>query len=174
MRQVESILYVQRRRLSHLRPSGRRHLRVIDPRSKGDLIALKSSMEAVREAQRLLGPAPSEEGTAFHVRRLDKSGSAYFLVHIAGHTVCLDAATGTLLASAETPRLPVRMTREAALKRTRFGAMATAELVWVPSAVTQSMFDPLWAVTEGEHTLYVDQRGSVWDSLPMKRPGGAD
>lgn len=133
---------------------------------------LQTSIEAVREARRLLGLGPGEEGSAFHVRRLDLPGAAYFLVYVAGQVASLDAATGALMASAISPRLPLTLTREAAIDRAGVGVMATAELVWAPSAASQSMFDPIWAITEGEQTLYVGQRGGVWNTLPMKRPGG--
>jgi hypothetical protein len=135
-------------------------------------MTLESSWDAVHEAQRVLGLAGDDEGTAYRVRRLDKDGSAYFLVHTGGRAVCLDAETGALITSAETTRSPLILTREAAINRTGFGATATAELVWVPCAASQSMFDPIWAVTEGNHTLYADQRGNVWDALPVKQPGG--
>jgi hypothetical protein len=128
-------------------------------------------MEAVRQAQRLLGLAQDEEGTAFLVRRLDKTDSDYFLVHVGGHVACLNAVTGALMASAKTTRSPLTLTREAAIQRARLAA-AKAELVWSPSPASQSMFGPLWAVTESGSTIYVDQRGKVWDKLPANRPGG--
>ena len=135
-------------------------------------MALGSAMEAVREAQRLLGLSPREEGTAFRIQRLDQPGSAYFLILIGDRAVCLEAATGGLMASAQTPLPPLMLPRQAAIERAGFRPKASAELVWAPSVASQSMFDPLWAVTEGEHTRYVDQRGKLWDTLPVKRPGG--
>lgn len=135
-------------------------------------MALDSAMEAVRQAQQLLELSPGEEGTAFPIQRLDQPGSAYFLVLIADHAVCLDAATGALMASAQTPHPPLILPRQAAIERAGFRPKATAELVWAPSAASQSMFDPLWAVTEGEQTRYVDQREGLWNTLPVKRPGG--
>jgi hypothetical protein len=135
-------------------------------------MALNSAADAVCAARRALELPAGGEGKAFHVRRLDKSESAYFLVHTDGHAVCLDVETGALLASAEAPRSPLILTCEEAIERTRLGATAMAELVWAPVAASQSMFDPIWAVTEGRHTLYVDQRGNVWDTFPAKRPGG--
>ena len=135
-------------------------------------MALNSSREAVREARRLLGLAPGEEGTAYRVRRLDKTGTAYFLVFTENHVACLDAVSGELLATARTSRSPVTVTDRAAIERTAMGADATAELVWAPGMLSQSMFDPLWAITAGGQTLYVDQRGGLWNELRAKRPGG--
>jgi hypothetical protein len=135
-------------------------------------MVLHSSMEAVRQAQRLLGLAQDEEGTAFLVRRLDNPDLDYFLVHVGGQVACLDAATGALMASAKTTRSPLTLTREVAIQRASRLATAKAKLVWSPSPASQSMFDPLWAVTESGSTIYVDQRGKVWDKLPANRPGG--
>jgi len=135
-------------------------------------MSLDSPVEAVREAQRLLGLTQPAEGTAVRVRRLDKGGSDYFLVEVAGHVACLDAETGALMVSAETSRSPLTLTREAAIERSGGGPGARAELAWAPGRASQSMFDPFWVVTENDRTLYVDQRGNVWDSLAVKRPGG--
>jgi|tagenome__1003787_1003787.scaffolds.fasta_scaffold20625583_1 hypothetical protein len=130
-----------------------------------------SSAEAVRLARQLLGLAPDEEGSAFLVHRLDDADSDYFLVHVGGQVACLNATTGALLTSAKTTRSPLTLTREAAIQRAR-SAEAEARLVWSPSPASRSMFDPLWALTESGRTIYVDQRGKVWNELPANRPGG--
>ena len=80
-------------------------------------------------ARRLLALPLSEEGKAWHVRRLDGKG-AYFLVHVAGRVACIDAASGALLASAVAARAPVPVAREAALAIAGGGDAASAELVW--------------------------------------------
>lgn len=134
-------------------------------------MALHSPMEAVRQAKRLLGLTQDEEGTAFLVRRLDDADSDYFLVHVGGDVACLNAVTGELVASAKTTRSPLTLAPEAAIRCARLAA-AEAALVWSPSPASQSMFDPLWAVTESGTTIYVDQRGKVWRELPANRPGG--
>ena len=131
---------------------------------------LESAQDAVTAARRLLALPPSEEGSAWHVRRLDGRG-AYFLVHVAGRVACIDAASGELLTSASTSRAPVTIAREAALAMAGRGA-ASAELVWEASAATLSLFDPLWSITVDDGVVFVDQRGRVWTSLPPKRPGG--
>ena len=131
-----------------------------------------SPSDAARTARRLLGLSEGDEGSANRVRRLDRP-VAYYIVHTGGYVVALDEATGALLASAETPRSPVTLSHATALARAGSGAAATAELVWTPAtAATQSMFDPLWAVTEAGHTRYIDQRGRLFEILPGKRPGG--
>jgi hypothetical protein len=122
-------------------------------------------------ARRLLNLPPSEEGNAWHVRRLD-GGGAYFLVHVADRIACIDAGSGALLVSATTVRTPVTVSREAAVVTAGRGDLAAAELVWKPSAATLSMFDPVWLVTRDDVVAFVDQRGKVWSALPSKRPGG--
>lgn len=122
-------------------------------------------------ARRLLALPASEEGRAWHVRRLDGNG-AYFLVHVAGQVACIEAASGALLTSAIASRAPVAVAREAAVAIAGRGDIASAELVWEASAATLSMFDPLWLVTHEDVVVFVDQRGKVWPALPPKKPGG--
>ncbi len=133
---------------------------------------VQSSAEAVTQARRLLGLSPSDEGSAWHVRRLDRE-RAYFLVHVAGFVACLDAGTGALMASAESMRSPVNIVPEAALECAGLGDAAHVELVWKPCAATFSMFDPLWRVESGGNDAFVDQRAKVWRTLPLGGPGGA-
>jgi hypothetical protein len=128
--------------------------------------------DAVREARRLLGLTAGDEGAAFRVRRLDRPGASYFIVHTDGHVACLDEETRALMASAETPQSPVTLTQEAALGRAGLGNAATAELVWSPGAASQSIFDPVWLVSHAGHTAYVDQRGHVSQQLKPRGPGG--
>jgi len=130
-----------------------------------------SSEEAVAAARRLLALPPSEEGSAWHVRRLD-GGGTYFLVHVADRIACIDPGSGALLASATTMRAPVAVSREAAVARVGRGDLASAELVWKAGAATLSMFDPVWLVTRDDVVVFVDQRGKVWPWLPPKQPGG--
>ena len=122
-------------------------------------------------ARRLLALPFSEEGKAWHVRRLDGKGR-YFLVHVAGRVACIDAASGALLSSAVALRAPVSVEREAALAIAGAGDAAPAELVWEANAATLSMFDPLWSVTLEGAVVFVDQRGKVWPVLAPKAPGG--
>ncbi|QSQ22725.1 hypothetical protein JY651_47800 [Pyxidicoccus parkwayensis] len=131
-----------------------------------------SPAEVVVRARSLLGLPASDEGSAWHVRRLDGKG-AYFLVHVERRVACLDAVSGVLLASGDAVRPPVVIAREAALERASLVGAPTVELVWKPCVATLSMFDPLWSVALGERTVFVDQRGKVWPALPPAGPGGA-
>ena len=132
---------------------------------------MESSEKAVAVARRMLALPPSEEGKAWHVRRLDGNG-AYFLVQVGGRIACIEATSGALLTSAIASRAPVAVSREAAVAIAGGGDVASAELVWKASAATLSMFDPLWSVTLEDVVVFVDQRGRLWPALPSKRPGG--
>lgn len=134
---------------------------------------LGSPEDAIRRARHLLGLAETEEGTAHPVRRLDRpQGARYFIVHVGGHVACFDAASGEMMASAETPRSPVTLTQAEARDRAGLGDAASAELVWAPSAASQSMFDPLWEIALPGRRVFVDQRGRVLPALSEKQPGG--
>ena len=135
-------------------------------------MALQSPAEAIRQARRLLDLAEGDEGEAHLVRRLDAPAGSYYLVHAAGRLAALDAASGELMASAETSRSTVTLSRDDAIARAGLAGDPQAGLAWAPSAASLSMFDPLWAVSAGGRTVYVDQRGKVWGELPAKRPGG--
>ncbi|MET0655037.1 MAG: hypothetical protein ABWY94_05650 [Pseudoxanthomonas sp.] len=131
---------------------------------------LATPVEAIRQARRLLGLPASEAGSAWHVRRLDGQ-EAYFLVHADGRVACLDADSGAMLASADSVREPVALSRERALSVAAMGDDASAELVWKPCPATMSMFDPLWLVARDGRSTYVDQRGKRWPALDPGRPG---
>ena len=135
-------------------------------------MSVESPDQAVREARQLLGLPATDEGTAFGVRRLDRPGSTYFIVHVLGRVACLDRESGAPMASAETARPLAMLSREAALERAGAGPRATAELVWKPCKASLSMFDPIWEVSEAGRVVYVDQRGKLWEELPAKQPGG--
>jgi hypothetical protein len=134
-------------------------------------LPVESSGEAVAVARRLLALPISEEGKAWHVRRLDGKGE-YFVVHVGGRIACIDAARGALLSSAVAARAPVSVERETALAIAGAGDAASAELVWEATAATLSMFDPVWSVTLDGVVVFVDQRGKVWPVLAPKAPGG--
>jgi hypothetical protein len=130
-----------------------------------------SPPDAVQRTLQLLALPQTEHATALRVRRLDSPG-AYFLVCVPGHVAVMDDASGELLASARSARAPLLLTKDEALRRAGLGTDADAELVWKPCAASQSMFDPIWAVSSSGRTRYVDQRGEVWNDLQPKRPGG--
>jgi len=131
-------------------------------------VILEYPTQAITQTRRLLGLPASDAGSAWRVRRLAAPG-AYFIVHVDGRVACVEATTGALMSSGESAQAPVRVTREAA--QATLGAGAFAELVWKPCAASMSMFDPLWLVTRGHDSLFFDQRGKRWPTLPEAAPG---
>jgi len=130
-----------------------------------------SLSDALQRAIQLLALPQTEHATAHRVRRLDAPG-AYFLVCVPGHVAVIDDESGELLTSARSTNPPGLLTQEEARRQAGLGTDADAELVWKPCAASQSMFDPIWAVSSSGRTKYVDQRGRVWNDLQPKRPGG--
>ena len=128
-------------------------------------------VDAVARAAALLGLAPGTPGVAHEVRRLDRPGERYLLVHVGSHVACLDAA-GTLMSSAATQQSPVIVSHAEALRLAGLPPGATAELVWQPSTISMSMMDPLWEVRSAAAKRYVDQRGRVHSAPLAQRPGG--
>jgi len=127
--------------------------------------------DAVATACSLLGLPAGAPGTAHEVRRLDRDGERYTIVHVAGHVVCLDAK-GALMSSGVSSRSPIGVSRDEALTLAMAGDEARVELVWWPSAASMAMTDPLWRVVSGARTQFVDQRGRVLQGVGPKRPGG--
>jgi hypothetical protein len=131
---------------------------------------LLSPAQAIERTRSLIN-LKGEGGAAHFVRRLDADQSAYYLVVFTTHLVCIDAYSGELLSSAATGSSPLRVSADQA-RQLAGRADARAELVWAPSAASLSMLDPVWSISTTSGAQYVDQRGRLWDSLPMKRPGG--
>ena len=130
-----------------------------------------SAAAAVLRVCKLLDLPVSSSGQAWYVRRLDAE-PAYFLVHVAERVACIDAIHGDLLVAATSSHSPLSVGREQALTVAGFDAVQTAELVWKPCAASMSQFYPLWLVADAEHSLFIDQNGQIWPTLPAKRPGG--
>ncbi len=61
---------------------------------------------------------------------------------------------------------------EIAVKRAGLPTGTFAELVWRPSRASRSPLYPIWAVSAGVKTAYVDFQGNVWDSIESVGPGG--
>jgi hypothetical protein len=133
-------------------------------------MTLENATQAVVQARRLLDLPASEVGVAWRVRLLAAPG-AYFLAFVEGQVACIDASSSALMTSAASAHAPVAVAREKALAQAGLGLGASAELVWEPCAATMSMFDPLWLVTRGPESIFVDQRGKRWPTLPAISPG---
>jgi hypothetical protein len=128
--------------------------------------------EAVSRVRESLSAPETQDGDAYLVKRLDRIGAAYYIVLLGHHIACIDAASGELLLSAEVDNPVSLLPVDDAKAFAEFEAGAGAELVWKPCAASQSMFYPIWAVSNEAETKYVDQGGGVWPELEPKRPGG--
>lgn len=137
--------------------------------------------EAIASARSGLGLDPRAGARAWHVRRLDRDGAAYYLVvfgeeDAAVAVATVDAAAGRVESSARLPGGGPHLVvgRARALELAGLGAASRAELVWRPCRASYSPLYPLWEVTgAGGARRFVDQQGGVWPSPGEAGPGGA-
>ncbi len=125
------------------------------------------------------------------VERLDRPNSFYYIVPFTrqGRTtlvVLVDARDGAFKEAApHASGGPYPAVDEAAARRRLAAALpgaaagpdvaqAPADLVWKPSAATQSMYEPLWRFRIAGREWYVDQQGQVLDRIaePELKGGG--
>lgn len=102
------------------------------------------------------------------VNGLKACGLPKRIVHVEDRVACVEASDGALRTLAASLRAPVAISHEAALAHAGLGMGASAELVWKPCEATMSMFDPLWLVTHGDNSFFVDERGKLWSALAAK------
>jgi hypothetical protein len=128
--------------------------------------------DAIEEARRALGLAGGVEARAWLVERLDRPGERYHLIAFGSASsdvavATVDARGGQLLSSARLPGTARHLATSAAdaLDAAQLGASAEAKLVWQPCQASRSAFYPLWQVSDGTRTVYVDQGRRRWDSL---------
>jgi hypothetical protein len=141
-----------------------------------------TSDEAIERARTLWpGEAPpgAGEATTWRVRRLDRPGSAYYLVVLvsgadAAHLAIVDQATGRIGSSATLAngRSPVSLSAERACELAGAARSEPAELVWMPSQASRSPLYPIWRVGVAGAWRYVSQQGEVFDALTSGHPGG--
>lgn len=130
---------------------------------------------AIAIAQAQLGTSSALPARALRVARKDQPGEAYWLV-VLGHpqaslgVAAINARTGEAMSWASLPGTTGHLGVEeaAAIHRTHFSP-ATATLVWKPCSVSRSPLYPLWEVSDGQRTVYVDQKGLVWESLEDRK-----
>jgi hypothetical protein len=131
-----------------------------------------SRRRAIEIAQAATGVAAETEGRTLRVRRLDRAGE-YYLVTFEGEAVAaVDVDQGETIswAAVERPHLAVDEDEARRLAGAEPGAQA--ELVWCSSAESRSPLYPIWAVSLGDKTVYVDQQGGVWQELHPAGRGG--
>ena len=127
---------------------------------------------ALEIARAATGAAPEAEGRALRVRRLDRPDE-YYLVLLEGAAVAaVDVSRGETLSWAATERPHLAVDEDDARRLAGAEPAAQAELVWRSSAESRSPLYPLWAVSLGDTTLYVDQQGGVWPELHPEGRGG--
>jgi hypothetical protein len=135
-------------------------------------VAALAPEEAVSRAREAAGVEEGVPGRAFHVRRLDRMGDAYYLVVFgeegaAVAVATVGAASGEVGSSAELhgtgPHLEVDEAR--ARELAGGGDDAATELVWRPSVVTKSALYPVWQVWLPDGLVYVSQSGEVTTEL---------
>lgn len=124
-------------------------------------------MERARAA---LGLDRSVPARARLVRRLDRPGADYFLVTLGTEEACvgvvtLDARTGETRSSASLPGVRPCLGVDEEKARAIAGGLASAELVWKPSAASRSPLYPVWQVPTANGPVYVDQQGRLWSDL---------
>ena len=135
-----------------------------------------ASDEAIERLRTAIHADPSVPGRAWRVFEPEGERELYLLVElglpdavVAVGTV--DTNTGALSSHAELggagPHLS--LTADDARRAAGLRPDADARLVWRPSRQSASPLYPLWQVTDGVSTAYVDMTGAV---TPRLDPGG--
>ncbi|MDQ6773748.1 MAG: hypothetical protein M3024_12300 [Candidatus Dormibacteraeota bacterium] len=121
-----------------------------------------------------------EPAQVWAVRRLSSPQGDYLLVVLgadggATGLAAVRVADGEVLSWAvlDGSRPHLSVDAAAAIQLSGLGPDARGELVWVPSALSQSPLYPFWSVTDGERTRYVDLQGGAWDAIEPGGRGGA-
>lgn len=135
--------------------------------------------EAIERARTNIGLDRSVPARAFHTRRLDKPGQAYYLV-IFGESAgavalgAVDAGSGAIQVTARLPGASAHLSIDGDQARRLAGLPepAGAELVWRPCRASRSCLYPLWEIRSGSQTIYVDQQGGAWSDLDPPGPHG--
>lgn len=148
-------------------------MRPDNERGSGNSVA-----QAVARTRQRLGLDAAVAAAAWRSRREDDPGGSYYLVILgdpdrALGVAAVDAATGELMEWAKLPGTGPHLTTGPAEAMRRAGASSgQPELVWRSSRASRSLLYPLWRVQTGGGIVYVDQQGTVWDSLEPDETGG--
>jgi hypothetical protein len=138
-----------------------------------------TSEQAIGIARSAFPDGGAMDAVASIVQRLDRPGSAYYLVVLSRDNrpqgvVTIDRATGRVGSSARLQEGGSPLKVDAPRARQLAGAdeAAEAELVWAPSRASRSPLYPFWRVQAGPRWRYVNQQEQVFDSLNAPGPGG--
>lgn len=116
--------------------------------------------------------------TAWRTSRDDRPGESYFLVVLgdpdfAQGAAAVHAGTGEVMEWAALPGTGPHLTTSSDEAVRRAGhAGGRAVLVWRPGRASTSMLAPVWRIGADDDTRYVDQQGTVWESLERDSRGG--
>ncbi len=129
-----------------------------------------------RSALRVGDDVPAQ---AWPVRYIDRPGQSYWLVvlgtrNAARGVAAVDAQSGAVMVSAPLIGKEAQMTVDAAkaLHIAGMPAGTAIGMAWQSCTASRSPLYPLWAVGEGDETVYVDQHGRLWRSLEQGDRGG--
>lgn len=135
--------------------------------------------EAIDRARTQLKLGPRTQARAWHVRRSDQPGAAYYLVVLgepqaAVGVAAVDAVKAEVMVWACLPGTGPHPILEpnVAAQRAGFPSGSQLELVWQPCKGSRSPLYPLWEVSIEGRMTYVDQQGVVWESLGPSDRGG--
>jgi hypothetical protein len=131
--------------------------------------AIGRALEIARAAT---GVGPEVEARALRVRRLDRPAEYYLVVFDHKAVAAVDVDRGEALSWAATEGRHLTVDEDDARRRAGADSSAAAELVWSSSAESHSPLYPIWAVTLGDTTVYVDQQGGVQQELHPAGRGG--
>ncbi len=137
-----------------------------------------SISDAVAVATDRLGVPDPIAATVWRTRREDRPAEPYYLVVLgdpqrAEGVAAVHAITGEVMEWVQLPGTGPHLTtgsEEAMRKAGRPDGPAV--LVWRPGRATASMLAPVWRVGADDDKRYVDQQGTVWESLEPDATGG--
>ena len=133
-----------------------------------------TSDEAAARARQMIGAGPAVPAIVWPVTRLDRVGERYYLVVLGDDRAAVGVAAikvgnGDVMSwarlSGTSPHLSVDASDAARLAGL---GEAAPELVWQPCQASASPLYPLWRVTGGGRSVFVDQQGKCWDRLAPK------
>ena len=135
--------------------------------------------DAIRRIRTKTEVAETIPGRAWHVRRLDRSSEAYYLVLLGQVDATIAVATvdtkGEIGVISRLPGIASHITVDAqhATELAAPGEIPNQiEMVWMPCEASKSPLYPLWEIRTQSGIKYVDQHGKVWKELQSARPGG--
>lgn len=116
--------------------------------------------------------------TTWWIRREDRPGDSYYLVVLgdpcrAEGAAAVHSVTGEVMEWAALSGTGPHLTMNSEEATRRAGDPGgRAVLVWRPGRAGTTMLAPVWRVGSDDGLRYVDQRGTVWESIDRDARGG--